>query len=231
MQKSEQRMKAICEYIEEYQFEYHRTPTMDLIAEAVGTVKSNVYKYLGEMEQRGMIDRNGRNIIVHSKVHSSPKLNRVPILGNVSCGALEYAEENFEEYVPLPAALFGEGQFFILRASGNSMIEAGIEPGDLVVVRKQATADDGDIIVALVDSETTLKRFFPGCRSKMRSTAPGKQVHGGYFCEELLYTRSCTACDKGLVDSQYWNKGVQRCWKIGRFTPGIARTAKKKLRG
>lgn len=144
MQKSEQRMKAICEYIEEYQFEYHRTPTMDLIAEAVGTVKSNVYKYLGEMEQRGMIDRNGRNIIVHSKVHSSPKLNRVPILGNVSCGALEYAEENFEEYVPLPAALFGEGQFFILRASGNSMIEAGIEPGDLVVVRKQATADDGD---------------------------------------------------------------------------------------
>ena len=82
MQKSEQRMKAICEYIEEYQFEYHRTPTMDLIAEAVGTVKSNVYKYLGEMEQRGMIDRNGRNIIVHSKVHSSPKLNRVPTLRN-----------------------------------------------------------------------------------------------------------------------------------------------------
>ena len=54
MQKSEQRMKAICEYIEEYQFEYHRTPTMDLIAEAVGTVKSNVYKYLGEMAETSL---------------------------------------------------------------------------------------------------------------------------------------------------------------------------------
>ena len=185
MQKSEQRMKAICEYIEEYQFEYHRTPTMDLIAEAVGTVKSNVYKYLGEMEQRGMIDRNGRNIIVHSKVHSSPKLNRVPILGNVSCGALEYAEENFEDYVPLPAALFGEGQFFILRASGNSMIEAGIEPGDLVVVRKQATADDGDIVVALVDSETTLKRFFLDADRKC------VRLHPENKCMEDIFVKNC----------------------------------------
>ena len=167
MQKSEQRMKAICDYIEEYQFEFHRTPSMDLIADAVITsglkviaVKSNVSKYLVEMEQLGMIRRDKRNIIVHSKVQSSPKLNRVPILGNISCGTPEYAEENYEEYVPLPAALFGEGEFFILRARGTSMIEAGIDPGDLVVVRKQQSADEGDIIVALVDNETTLKRFY-----------------------------------------------------------------------
>lgn len=160
MQKSEKRMKDICDFIEEYQFEYHRTPPMDLIAEAVGTVKSNVHKYLEEMEKLGMIYRQGRSITVHSKVQSSPKLNRVPILGNISCGAPEYAEENYEEYVPLPAALFGEGEFFILRASGRSMIEAGIEPGDLVVVRKQSGAEEGDIVVALVEGETTLKRFY-----------------------------------------------------------------------
>lgn len=160
MQKSEKRMKDICDFIEEYQFEYHRTPSMDLIAEAVGTVKSNVHKYLEEMEKLGMIYRQGRSITVHSKVQSSPKLNRVPILGNISCGAPEYAEENYEEYVPLPAALFGEGEFFILRASGRSMIEAGIEPGDLVVVRKQSGAEEGDIVVALVEGETTLKRFY-----------------------------------------------------------------------
>lgn len=160
MQKSEKRMKDICDFIEEYQFEYHRTPSMDLIAEVVGTVKSNVHKYLGEMERLGMIYRQGRSITVRSKVQSSPKLNRVPILGNISCGTPEYAEENYEEYVPLPAALFGEGEFFILRASGRSMIEAGIEPGDLVVVRKQSCADEGDIVVALVEGETTLKRFY-----------------------------------------------------------------------
>ena len=160
MKKSEQRMKAICDYIEEYQFEFHRTPSMELIGDAVGTVKSNVSKYLVEMEQLGMIHRDKRSIIIHSKVQSSPKLNRVPILGNISCGTPEYAEENYEEYVPLPAALFGEGEFFILRARGTSMIEAGIDPDDLVVVRKQQSADEGDIIVALVDNETTLKRFY-----------------------------------------------------------------------
>ena len=89
-------------------------------------------------------------------IQASPELNRVPILGNVSCGLPEYAEENFEEYVPLPVALFGQGDFYLLRASGNSMIEAGIDPGDLVVVRKQNTAEEGDIVVALVDNETCL---------------------------------------------------------------------------
>ena len=63
-------------------------------------------------------------------------------------------------YVPLPVALFGQGDFYLLRASGKSMIEAGIDPGDLVVVRKQNTAEEGDIVVALVDNETTLKRFY-----------------------------------------------------------------------
>lgn len=160
MKKNEQRIKAICDFIEEYQFMYHRTPSMDLIAEEVGTVKSNVYKYLCEMERQGMITRNGRSVTIHSRVQSDSRMSRVPILGNISCGSPEYAEENYEEYVPLPAALFGEGEFFILRARGSSMIEAGIEKGDLVVVRKQNHADEGDIIVALVNNETTLKRFY-----------------------------------------------------------------------
>ena len=81
-------------------------------------------------------------------------------LVQVSCGEPQYEEENFEAYVALPDALFGSGEHFILRAKGESMIEAGIDPGDLVVVRKQNTADEGDIVVALVDNETTLKRFF-----------------------------------------------------------------------
>ena len=83
-----------------------------------------------------------------------------PVLGSIACGLPEYAEENFEEYVALPTALFGSGESFLLRANGNSMIEAGIEPGDLVVVRKQATAEEGDIVVALVENETTLKRYY-----------------------------------------------------------------------
>lgn len=160
MIKSEERIQKIKEYILEFQFIYHRTPTMEQIAKAVGTVKSNVYKYLSEMEERGILTRSKREIVINDAIKASPELNRVPILGNVSCGLPEYAEENFEEYVPLPVALFGQGDFYLLRASGNSMIEAGIDPGDLVVVRKQNTAEEGDIVVALVDNETTLKRFY-----------------------------------------------------------------------
>ena len=185
MVKSEKRMKEICSFIEEYQFEYRRTPTMDEIADAVGTVKSNVFKYLAEMEQRGMIKRDRREITIPSAVQATTELNRVPILGQIACGEPEYAEENFEEYVPLPVALFGKGDFFLLRTKGLSMIDAGIEPGDMVVVRKQSTADDGDIVVALVENETTLKRFY---RDEKRHCI---RLHPENKTMKDIYTTSC----------------------------------------
>ena len=85
---------------------------------------------------------------------------RAAVLGNIACGLPNVAEENIEEYVSLPESLFGRGEFYILRARGESMIEAGIEDGDLVVIRKQSDANDGDIIVALVEEEATLKRLY-----------------------------------------------------------------------
>ena len=162
------------------------TDTMAQIAEAVGTVKSNVYKYLSEMEDRGILTRSKREIEINDTIQASPELNRVPILGNVSCGLPEYAEENFEEYVPLPVALFGQGDFYLLRASGNSMIEAGIDPGDLVVVRKQNTAEEGDIVVALVDNETTLKRFY---RDKKHRCC---RLHPENSKMKDIYVQDCT---------------------------------------
>lgn len=159
---------------------------MEQIAKAVGTVKSNVYKYLAEMEERGILIRSKREIVINDTIQASAELNRVPILGNVSCGLPEYAEENFEEYVPLPVALFGQGDFFLLRASGNSMIEAGIEPGDLVVVRKQNTAEEGDIVVALVDNETTLKRFY---RDKKHRCC---RLHPENSKMKDIYVQDCT---------------------------------------
>ena len=186
MAKSEERIQKIKEYILEFQFIYHRTPTMEQIAKAVGTVKSNVYKYLAEMEERGILTRRKRGIVINDTIQASPELNRVPILGNVSCGLPEYTEENFEEYVPLPVALFGQGDFFILRTSGNSMIEAGIDPGDLVVVRKQNTAEEGDIVVALVDNETTLKRFY---RDKNRRCI---RLHPENSKMKDIYVQNCT---------------------------------------
>ena len=88
-------------------------------------------------------------------------MTRVPVIGSVVCGSPELAEEDFEEFVALPVALFGEGDFFILRTHGDSMIEAGIEDGDMVVVRKTHIANPGDKVVALIENETTLKTFYP----------------------------------------------------------------------
>ena len=85
---------------------------------------------------------------------------RAAVVGDISCGLPNIAEEHIEEYVSLPESMFGSGEFYILRARGESMIEAGIDPGDLVVIRKQETAENGQIAVVLVDDEATLKRFY-----------------------------------------------------------------------
>ena len=108
-----------------------------------------------------MLDYDGKNIETRSMQKSDYKMNRAPVLGAIACGSPELTEEDIEEFIALPVALFGEGDFFVLRTHGDSMIEAGIEEGDKVVVNKQNHAKAGDIVVALVGNETTLKRYYP----------------------------------------------------------------------
>ena len=85
---------------------------------------------------------------------------RAAIVGSIPCGEAQAEDEYVEEYVNLPTNLFGKGDFYILRAKGNSMEDAGISEGDLVVILKQSTAEIGDIVVALDDqNQNTLKRF------------------------------------------------------------------------
>ena len=134
--KSPELMSEIKKYIEDYYLQNRQSPSTTKIAEAVGIARGTAYKYLVEMAEKNMI------------------------VGSIPCGSPQYEEENIEEYVSLPTAIFGKGDFFILRASGQSMIEAGIDDGDLVVVKKQVEANDGDIVVALVDNQNTLKRYF-----------------------------------------------------------------------
>lgn len=158
--KSEETMKEITAAIDSYFFIHKETPSITEIAKLVGRSRSTIHAYLQEMNRIGQIHYDGVTLEtpVTSKADSGYSLS--PIIGSIACGEPQYEEENFEAYVALPDALFGPGEHFILRAKGESMIEAGIDPGDLVVVRKQNTADEGDIVVALVDNETTLKRFY-----------------------------------------------------------------------
>lgn len=138
----------------------NRTPTISEISEAVNRSRSTIHAYLVEMSGDGMLSYNA-GVIETPLIRKADRSTILsPLVGSVICGEPQFEEENFEEYVALPTVVFGNGPFFLLHAKGTSMVGAGIEPGDLVVVKRQSTAEEGDIIVALVDNETTLKRFY-----------------------------------------------------------------------
>ena len=147
-------------FIDDYIDNYGRSPSTQEIAGGTGLSPATVSRYLSRMREDGIIDYSGHRNIV-TKRNSATETNAVPVLGSVSCGIPKFAEENIEEYVKLPVSLFGKGDFFLLRASGNSMIEAGIDSGDLVLVRRQDYAAPGQIVVALMEEEATLKRYYP----------------------------------------------------------------------
>ncbi len=158
--KSPELMDKILKYAEEYYLDNGHSPATSSIANALDISKATAYRYLVEMNDRRMLEYDGQEIHTAVTRKLNNENNRTAIVGSIPCGSPQYEEENIEEYISLPTAIFGKGDFYVLRASGNSMIEAGIDSGDLVVVRKQTYADDGDIVVALVENQNTLKRFY-----------------------------------------------------------------------
>ena len=155
-------MNRIIEFAEQYYLENSSSPSVRTIADRFGIGVSTAYRYLLEMDERGLITYDGKRISNDriEKLNSNSGVTRAAVVGSIACGIPNLAEENVEEYVSLPRSMFGDGEFFILRANGESMIDAGIETGDLVVIRKQACAEDGQIVVALVEDEATLKRLY-----------------------------------------------------------------------
>ena len=156
-------ISAIEKFVSSFFDEAGVSPTIREIASGTGLTKSTVADYVAYMREEGILDSDGshRSIITTKDRTTRQQTLRVPVLGAVSCGIPKLAEENIEEYVRLPVSLFGKGDFYLLRANGDSMIEAGIDDGDLVLIRQQSSADPGQIVVALMEEEATLKRFYP----------------------------------------------------------------------
>ena len=158
--KSKSRMNEIKKFVENYYMKEYRSPSITEIANALSIARSTAHSYLVEMNEKGMLSYNGKDIRTELIEKIKPNMTRAAILGSISCGVPNFAEENIEEYVSLPESMFGKGEFFILRAKGESMIDVGIEEGDLVVIKAQNYAEEGQIVVALVEDEATLKRFY-----------------------------------------------------------------------
>ncbi len=157
--KDKNLMAAIEKFVSDYTDSNGISPTMQEVADGVGSSKATVQRYIAQLCDDGILDYSGYRTMTSTKTKAAAI--RVPVLGTIACGIPKFAEENIEEYVRLPVALFGKGNFFILRAYGDSMIEAGIDNGDLVLIRQQNYADEGQIVVALMEDEATLKRFYP----------------------------------------------------------------------
>ncbi len=121
-----------------------------------------VFDHLKALERKGYIKRIGKRAIEIVNVNgrsASPEATEIPILGRIRAGAPILAEENIEGYLPVANEIAAK-EAFALKVKGDSMIEDGIVDGDYVIIRRQETADNGDIVCALIENEATLKRFF-----------------------------------------------------------------------
>jgi repressor LexA len=165
------RQQEIFDFIKRYSAKYGYPPTVRDIGKAVGLASSStVHAHLANLERIGLLrrdptkpraiellDRAAAGVQAGVQALVRPGL---PLVGQVAAGQPVVAEENIEEYIQTPSFAGGEEGEFLLRVRGESMKDAGILEGDLVVVRPQDTASDGEIVVALVGEEATVKRFF-----------------------------------------------------------------------
>ena len=163
-----ERQSKILDYIRKVTRERSYPPNVREIGENVGlSSSSTVHNHLNQLERRGLIKRDpskSRTVqLVQDANVDNQRRNAVsiPVIGNVAAGAPILAEENIEDHVLLSPDMAQEG-FFLLRVRGESMINAGILDGDLVLVRPQQEAPNGTIVVALVDGDATVKRFERG---------------------------------------------------------------------
>jgi repressor LexA len=166
------RQQEIFDFIRRYSAKYGYPPTVRDIGKAVGLASSStVHAHLANLEKVGLLRRDPSkpraiellDRAVGTAVDSVRNIVRpdsLPLLGSVAAGQPILAEENVEEYVPVPSIAGGEDGDYLLRIRGESMKDAGIVEDDLVVVHQQETAQQGDIVVALLGEEATVKRYF-----------------------------------------------------------------------
>jgi repressor LexA len=166
------RQQEIFDFIRKYSAKYGYPPTVRDIGKAVGLASSStVHAHLANLEKIGLLRRDPSkpraielfDRAVGTAVDSVRNIVRpesLPLLGSVAAGQPILAEENVEEYVPVPTLAGGSSGDYLLRIRGESMKDAGIVEDDLVVVHQQDTAQQGDIVVALLGEEATVKRYF-----------------------------------------------------------------------
>ncbi len=167
--KLSRRQKEILRFIMKEVRHRGYPPSVREIGKAVGlSSSSTVHAHLNNLEKKGYLKRGHAlpraiEILQTEETVTLPeykKMQNVPLVGQIAAGEPLLAEENIDDYMPLPSDLVGDKSTFMLRVKGDSMIEAGILSNDYVVVQKQDVVDNGDIAAVMIEDEATVKRFF-----------------------------------------------------------------------
>ena len=156
---SEEKLVMVMDYIRKFSEENGYTPSVREIGKECG-IKSTatVHSYLSKLQSKGYLSKatnKKRSVTIGKSTGVS-----IPLIGTVTAGQPVFAYENYEEYYTFPAGEFSGEELFMLRVEGTSMIDAGIMNGDKIIVRRTQTAENGEIVVALVEDSATVKRFF-----------------------------------------------------------------------
>jgi repressor LexA len=158
--KDQGTLDTILKFVSKYYQENHVAPTISEVAEGVGVARSTTHRYLQELSERGLLDYSRGILSAPKSAKMKTDYISAPLVGSIRCGSPDEEQEYVEEYVSLPVSMFGKGDFYILRAKGDSMVDAGIDEDDLLVIERNCPASKGDIVVALDDeNQNTLKRY------------------------------------------------------------------------
>lgn len=171
--------------IEQHYIQYGKDPTILYLAEKLGYSPAGIFKTLRIMVEDGIIDETPQGFETDKVRKMELETVGVPIMGSIPCGTPEEEEEFVDRYIRLPVSMAGRDGSYLLTASGDSMVEAGINDGDLVLIKRRIEALPGDIVVALVDGNmSTLKRLMED-RNGRRYLHPENSLYDDIFPESM----------------------------------------------
>ncbi len=181
--------ERIIGYIDSFYDEYLRAPSLREIENAIGISRQTSMRYLKRLSEDGVLKYDGSVgtiVTEHIEKLTSKKTEELNIVGKIACGNPVTEEETRIGTIDFPIALLGSGEYFVLQAYGDSMIDAGIEENDLVIVRRQSTADYGKIVVAIDENnENTLKRFMYDKKKKRPYLHPENDKYDDIYQNEI----------------------------------------------
>lgn len=161
MRKKIDRSQDVLEYIEKYMTENGYAPSVREICEGCNIPSTaTCFKIMNGLAEQGLIVKSKVGENKRRSVSIKQNAVKVPLIGTVAAGEPIFAQENYEDFFSVPSNMFGTDDLFMLTVKGDSMIKIGMFNGDKVIVRKQETAENGEIVVALVEDSATVKRFY-----------------------------------------------------------------------